>query len=271
MRAKKKDMSFLEHLETLRRHIIKAFLGVFIFAVVAFAFRGFIFDSVLFAPKMPDFFTNYQLCRLSELVGVDALCINQNSFEIINIKMAGQFMTHITISLLAGLVMAFPYVFWQFWLFVRPALKLKERKQSRGAVFFTSILFSLGALFGYYIISPLSLHFLGGYEVSTQVNNQINLNSYIQTVTSVVLASAVIFELPILIYFLSKIGLISSTFLKKYRKHSIVIVLVLSAIITPPDVFSQILVAVPLFILYEAGILIAKRIERKRAKLEQTE
>ena len=266
MTKAKKDMSFLEHLETLRHHIIRAILGIMIFAVLAFMFRNIIFDVIILAPKSSDFFTNAKLCQLGNYLDIDALCINQKGFQIINIKMAGQFMTHISVSIIAGLVIAFPYVFYQFWLFLKPALKKKEIKHSRGAVFFASVLFSLGALFGYYVITPLSLHFLGGYEVSGAVLNQINLKSYIQTITSVILASAVIFELPILIYFLSKIGLVTVDFLKKYRKHSIIVVLVLSAVITPPDVFSQVLVAVPLFILYEVGIVIAKRIERKQKR-----
>lgn len=268
MSKQRHDMSFLEHLEALRKHLIKAFLGILVFAILAFIFRHVIFDIVILAPKHADFFTNVQFCRLGNFFNIESLCINQKGFQIINIKMAGQFMTHISVSMIAGLVIAFPYVFYQFWLFLKPALKKKEIKHSRGAVFFASVLFTAGALFGYYVITPLSLHFLGSYEVSGDVLNQINLKSYIQTVTSVVLASAVIFELPIFIYFLSKIGLVTPELLKKYRKHSIIAVLVLSAVITPPDAFSQILVALPLFVLYETGIMISRRIERRRLKEE---
>jgi sec-independent protein translocase protein TatC len=266
-KKKSNDMTFLEHIETLRKHIIRAVLAVMIVALVAFAFKDVIFNDILFAPRTPKFITNRLLCELGESFDSKALCINQNTFNIINIKMAGQFMTHITISLIMGLVIAFPFVFNEFWRFIKPALNKKEVKHSRGAVLSASFLFSSGALFGYFIIVPLSIDFLGGYNVSKDVQNQINLDSYIQTFTSVVLASGVVFELPILIFFLSKIGLITPKFLKKYRKHAIVIILILSAIITPPDIFSQILVALPLFLLYELGIGISRRIEKKRLKL----
>ncbi len=270
-KKKSNDMTFLEHIEALRKHIIRSVLAVIIVAVVAFAFKDIIFNDILFAPKTPKFITNRLLCELGESFDSKALCINQNTFNIINIKMAGQFMTHITISLIMGLVIAFPFVFNEFWRFIKPALNKKEVKHSRGAVLSASLLFSSGALFGYFIIVPLSIDFLGGYNVSKDVQNQINLDSYIQTFTSVVLASGVVFELPVLIYFLSKIGLITPKFLKKYRKHAIVIILILSAIITPPDIFSQILVSLPLLLLYELGIGISRRNEKKRLKLLATQ
>jgi len=263
------DMSFLDHVEALRKHLIRAISAIIIFAIVAFFFKDFIFDNVLFAPKNADFFTNDIMCKISRVLHVKSICINQVPFNIINIKMTGQFMTHITVSMIAGLIIAFPFVFNEFWKFLKPALKKKEIKHSRGAVLAASFLFSIGALFGYYIIVPLSLNFLGNYSVSPGVNNQINLSSYIQTFTSVVLASAVVFELPILIFFLSKIGLVTPVFLKKYRKHSIIIILALSAVITPPDVFSQILVTLPLIVLYEVGIGISKRVEKRNLKKEQ--
>ena len=181
--------------------------------------------------------------------------------------MAGQFSTHIMVSLVVGFIMAFPYVFWEIWSFIKPALYSNEQKHARGAVLFSSLLFILGVLFGFYIIVPLSLDFLGSYNVSSQVLNQINLDSYISTFTSVVLASGVVFELPIVIYFLSKAGIVSPEFLKAYRKHAIVIILIIAAIITPPDVFSQILVSLPLILLYEIGIVISKRISVKNKSL----
>ncbi len=263
---KKADMSFLEHVEALRKHLIRAIAVIIIFAIVAFFFKDFIFDVVLFGPKKADFFTNDLMCRFSKFIGIDAICINQIPFNIINIKMTGQFMTHITVSMIVGLIVAFPFVFNEFWRFIKPALKKKEIRHSRGAVLAASLLFSVGALFGYYLIVPLSLNFLGNYNVSEGVSNQINLSSYIQTFTSVILASAVVFELPVLIFFLSKIGLVTPKFLKKYRKHSLVIILALSAIITPPDIFSQILVTLPLILLYEIGIWISKRVEKKNLK-----
>ena len=265
------DMSFLEHLEALRWHLIKAALAVIILGIIAFVFRNIIFDDVILAPKQPNFFTNRVLCELGGYMGMPSLCINQKTFQVINIQMAGQLMTHITVSLIAGFLIGFPYIFYEFWKFLKPALESKEIKHSRGAVFFASILFTSGSLFGYYVILPLSVHFLGSYSVSVDVVNQITLGSYISTFTSVVLAAGVVFELPILIYFLSKIGLITPAFLKKYRKHAFILTLTLSAIITPPDIFSQILVSFPLVILYEVGIGIAKRVQRqnlKRAEME---
>ncbi len=260
------EMSFLEHLEALRKHLIRSILYIIILAFAAFFFKDFIFNNVLLAPKMPDFITNKTMCKIGDFLGTDAICINQKPFSIINIKMTGQFMTHITVSMIVGLVVAFPLIFNEFWLFIKPALGRKEIKHSRGAVFFASMLFTLGALFGYYIIVPLSMNFLGSYNVSSEVVNKINLNSYIQTFTSVILASAVVFELPVLIFFLSKIGLVTASFLKKYRKHALVVILALSAIITPPDIFSQILVSLPLLLLYEIGIGISKRVEKRNLK-----
>jgi sec-independent protein translocase protein TatC len=188
--------------------------------------------------------------------------------ELISIKMAGQFSMHIMVSLVAGIVVAFPYIFYQFWRFIVPALYPKEKSVARGAVLVSSLLFMLGVGFGYFIISPLTIHFFSSYSVSDAVTNQINLVSFVSTISSMLLSSGVVFELPVLIYFLSKIGLVTPSFLKKYRKHALVIILLLAAIITPPDIFSQLLVSLPLYLLYEAGIIISRRIERKRKNQE---
>lgn len=260
------EMSFLEHLEVLRWHILRAFLAIFLAAIIAFVFKNIIFDRIILAPKSPEFPTNVFLCDLGKLTGVLKLCINTLPLEIISIKMAGQFTMHILVSLLAGLVVAFPYVFYEFWSFVVPALHSREKRHARGAVFYSSFLFLTGVSFGYFIISPLTVHFLGSYSVSQEVTNQINLISYVSTLSSVVLASGVIFELPVLAYFLTKAGLITPDFMRKYRRHSLIVILVLSAIITPPDVFSQILVAVPLIILYEVGIFISRRIVKRQER-----
>lgn len=257
------QMSFLEHLEVLRWHLMRSVIAVLVFAVAAFIFYDFIFDYLILAPKNPDFFTNRMFARVAEFTGVEALKINTAPFQVININMAGQFATHISVSLVAGIIASFPYIFYEFWCFIKPALYANEKKHARGSIFYTSFLFALGVLFGYYLITPLSVHFLGSYSVSDQVMNQINLKSYISSITSIVLASGVIFELPVLIFFLSKIGLVTPDFLKKYRKHSVVLILILSAIITPPDIFSQVLVCLPLMLLYEIGIKISKRIQKK--------
>ncbi|MFP4023427.1 MAG: twin-arginine translocase subunit TatC [Thiohalospira sp.] len=261
--AHKENMTFLEHLEELRWHLIRAFVSVIIIAIIAFIFSDFVFNQIILAPKNPDFFTNKMLCLLGDKVNISKLCINSEPFQIINIKMAGQFTIHITISIFAGIIVAFPYIFWEFWSFIKPALYENEMKHSRGAVTTSSLLFLMGVIFGYFVIVPLSIHFLGSYNVSDQVLNQINLKSYIGTVTSVTLAAGVIFELPILIYFLSKAGLVTPDFLRKYRRHAIIIVMIIAAIITPPDIFSLLLVTFPLIILYEVGIVISKKVVKK--------
>jgi sec-independent protein translocase protein TatC len=260
----KGEMTFLQHLEELRWHIIRSFAAILAAAIAAFIFKDIVFDKIIFGPRTPDFFTNKMLCKLGELINSQKLCINTNSNQLQNIHMTGQFLTHIKISIIAGIIMAFPYIFYEFWRFVNPALYEKERKISRGAVFYSSSLFLLGVLFGYYVISPLSVHFLENYRVSEKVVNEINLMSYISIIATIVLASGILFELPVVIYFLSKIGIVTPEFLKKYRKHSIIVILALSAIITPPDVFSQILVSFPLIALYEISISISRRIYRKQ-------
>lgn len=268
-RGKKKiqnEMSFLDHLEELRWHIIRSAIFISVFAVVAFIMKEFIFDIVILKPKMPEFWTNRMFSKLADLVHVDSLRINQKPLTLISIQMADQFMMHIMTSIIAGIMMASPIVFYEFWRFIKPALYDKEKKHASGAVFYTSILFVLGVMFGYFLIVPLSIHFLGSYSVSDQVTNQINTRSYISTVTTISLATGVVFLLPIFSFFLSKVGILTPQFMRTYRKHSYVVMLLLSAIITPPDVFSQVMVAIPLVFLYEISIFISKSVVKKREK-----
>ena len=263
----KQEMSFLEHLEVFRWHLVRSVFAVLFFAVIAFIFKGIVFDGILLAPKNPDFPTYKMLCFLSQKMGMgDALCMDELPFILMNISMSGQFSTHIMTSIVAGFVVAFPYVFWEMWRFISPALHDDESSVAKGVVFFSSTLFLLGVLFGYYVVSPLSVHFLGSYQVSQTVANQISLSSFISTVTTVCLANGVVFELPILVYFLTKIGLLTPQFMRTYRKHALVITLIFSAIITPPDITSQILVALPLMVLYEISIKISARVLRKQEK-----
>ncbi len=262
------EMSFLEHLEELRWHLIRSVLAIMVMAIVAFVFQNFIFTEIIFKPKNPDFWTNRMFSLLADFVGTDALRINQSDLQLISIKMAGQFLTSIWAAIIIGFIMASPVVFFEFWLFIKPALYDNEKKYASGAVFFTTILFALGVLFGYYLIVPLSIHFLASYSISGEVINQININSYISTVASISLASGVVFLLPIFVFFLSRVGLLTPEFMKKYRRHAYVLMLLLSAIITPPDVFSQIMVAFPLVFLYEIGIVISRRVAKRRAKEE---
>jgi sec-independent protein translocase protein TatC len=265
------DMSFLEHLDVLRGHMLRAIASIGVFTVVAFLLKDILFDQILLAPKDPEFFTNEMFCRLGKLLNTDRLCLNVIDLDIQNIDLAGQFKIHLTIAFFGGLVLSSPYIFLEVYRFITPALKDNEKQHSRGMVFFTSLLFLIGILFGYFVIIPLTLNFLGGYSVSAEVANNITLKSYIRSVTSVTLSTGLAFELPILIYFLSKVGIITSDFMKRYRKHAIVVFLVVSGIITPPDVISQFLVCIPLYILFEGSIFIAKRIERQRAERDLAE
>lgn len=269
-KKKQGEMSFLEHLEELRWHLIRSVLAIMVMAVVAFILKDFIFNTIIFKPKTPGFWTNRMFAQFGDFIGSEAVKINKQDLQLISIKMAGQFLTHIWTALVAGFIVASPIVFFEFWRFIKPALYDTEKKHASGAVFFTTILFMLGVLFGYYLIVPLSIHFLGSYSLSPEVTNQININSYISTVVSISLASGVVFLLPIFVFFLSKVGLLTPGFMKQYRRHSYVVMLLLSAIITPPDVFSQIMVCIPLVFLYEIGILISRRIEKQRIKQENS-
>ncbi|MBA4321841.1 MAG: twin-arginine translocase subunit TatC [Odoribacter sp.] len=259
-------MSFLEHLEALRWHIIRAVLAITLMTILAFVFKSIIFDYIILAPKNPEFFTNRILCQIGRYFNTEALCINTTPFNLINIQMSGQLTTHIAVSMVTGVILAFPFVIWEFWRFFKPALHSNEKHYARGAVLATSLLFFTGVMFGYFMIVPLSIHFLGSYQISGQVVNQIYIRSYIGTLTSIVLASGLIFELPIFAFFLTKIGVVTPSFLKQYRRYAIVAIFILAAIITPPDVFSQTLVAIPLLALYEVSIMVSKFVMRKKAK-----
>ncbi|MDG1902273.1 MAG: twin-arginine translocase subunit TatC [Bacteroidales bacterium] len=260
---KEKIMTFWDHLDELRWHIMRSLIAIVIFAIIAFVNRRIIFDVIILAPSTSDFITNRALCELGKFLSLNALCIKDLSLKIINIKMSGQFLTHMYISIVSGFILAFPYVLWEIWQFVKPAMKDNERKYSSGGVFISSVLFLMGILFSYFLIVPLTVNFLGTYHVSESVYNQISLSSYINTVVSVTFAVGLVFELPILVYFLTKIGVVTPDFMKKNRKYMYVMMLIVSAIITPPDMFSQILVVFPLIGLYEFSIGVSNRIYRK--------
>ncbi|MFI5217886.1 MAG: twin-arginine translocase subunit TatC [Bacteroidia bacterium] len=259
------EMSFLDHLEALRWHLVRSVLAVVTIAIVAFINKSFIFDTVIFGPRNPHFPTYRALCWLSEKFSID-ICITEVPFTLINISMTGQFSLHVWVAIVTGIVLGFPYLLWELWRFIKPALTQKEKSYSTGIVFFASILFFTGVLFGYFIISPMSINFLGSYQVSTEVKNQINLDSYISTVTILTFASGIVFELPIVVYFLSKIGLITPQFMRRYRRHAMVVNLIVAALITPsPDITSQLLVAIPLFLLYEVSIYVSAVVVKKNA------
>jgi len=266
------EMSFLDHLEDLRWHLIRSTAAILITATAAFTAKRFIFDVLLLGPSNSDFYTYRILCKISQYLGMgDGFCFDTLPFEIQSRTMAGQFSAHIWMSITIGFIAAFPYILYQFWKFISPGMHINERKHSRGFIIVASLLFFIGVLFGYYVICPLSINFLGTYQVSQQVHNDFDLNSYTGLIRASVLASGLIFELPILIYFLTKIGLVTPEFLRKYRKYALVVVLILSAIITPPDIASQIIVAIPILILYQVSIYISKVVLKKQKKKEEKE
>jgi sec-independent protein translocase protein TatC len=260
------DMSFLDHLEALRWHVVRTVLVICTLGLVAFFNKELIFDGIILAPKNTDFWTYRMLCLLGQKLNID-MCITQIDFSVINLDISGQFTTHMWVAFVTGCVLGFPYLVWELWRFIKPALSAREIKYSKGLVFFTSLLFIMGILFGYYIISPLSINFLGSYKVSEEISNQISMASYINIVTVMTLSCGFVFELPMIVYFLSKIGFMSPAFMRKYRKHAMVVNLIVAAVITPsPDVTSQMLVAIPLFLLYEISIFVSAAVERNKNK-----
>jgi sec-independent protein translocase protein TatC len=261
----KVEMTFLEHLEELRWHIIRSVLAIVAFSILAFIYKRVIFDIILLGPSRADFWTNRMVCLVGQKLGLEGLCINATPLVLQNTAVAGQFVAHIKISLITGLVFGFPYMFWEFWRFIKPALYPNERRHTSGAVFYIALLFFLGVLFGYYLITPFSINFLYNYHVSDIVKNIPTLASYNSLITSIVLASGILFELPVLVFFLSKAGLVTPAFLKRYRKHAVVVILLLAGIITPtPDMFTQLLVGIPMLLLYEVGIFLSARVEKER-------
>ncbi|MFY0675208.1 MAG: twin-arginine translocase subunit TatC [Bacteroidia bacterium] len=261
------EMSFLDHLEIFRWHLIRSISAIAIGAIVAFAGRKWIV-AVIEGPTKLDFWTYRKLCDLSQLFGNNAFCIENLNFELINRKIMGQFTQHLLVSVVAGFVIAFPYLLFEAWKFLKPALRTKERKYLRGIIFSGSILFFLGVLTGYFMLAPVSIQFLVNYTFMDQLQNTIDIQSYISLITMVTLAAAAIFELPIIVYFLAKVGLVSAPLMRTYRRHALLVILILSAIITPPDIMSQILLTIPFFILYETSIFIAAAVRKRELEEE---
>jgi sec-independent protein translocase protein TatC len=260
-------MSFLDHLDSLRAHLVRSAIAVVVLAIVAFGARDFVFDGIILGPKQTDFLTYQFFCWLANKYSALAgLCVTEIPFTVVNIDMTGQFMRHISVSILAGVVVAFPYIVWEFWSFVKPGLKPREVKAARGIIFYVSLLFFSGVAFGYFLLAPISILFLGSYQVSTEVLNQITLGSYISTLSTLVLATGLIFELPVLAYFLAQVGFVSAPFLRQYRRIAVVVNLILAAIITPSDVGSMILMSIPLLLLYELSIRVVAGVERRKLK-----
>ncbi len=262
------EKSFFGHLDDLRPHLVRGFASVFVFFVAAFCLRHYIIDVILFGPQSPDFPTNRFLCMLAQKTGVEALCINPEGLSLINTRLGGQFGLHMMVSLATAIALAVPYLLWEIWRFVRPALTAREQHGSQSFVFYVSLCFFTGLLFGYFIIAPMTISFLGGYTASEYITNMIDANSYLSAVLGVSLACAAVFQLPLLVYFLTRMGIISAAFLKRYRKHAIVVLALLSAIITPPDALSMTLVLIPMYALFEFSISLARRVEKRKAAAE---
>ena len=261
------EMTFGEHLDEVRKILVRVTLIFALLFIVLFSIKGIVLE-VVFAPISESFPTNRLFAWLAQLMNSDTLSIHPENVELFNNKMAGQFMLHIKSSIIGAFIIAFPYLIWELWLFVKPALPANRRKQSIRYVIETPIWFVLGLLFGYFVIAPLAVNFLGNYEVSDQISNIIDVSSFMTTVISVSFAGAIAFQLPLLIRLLATVGLVTADGMRQYRKIAAVALLIFAAIITPPDVVSQCLIFVPCYILYEYGIGIAERIEKRRAKEE---
>ncbi|MGK0453580.1 MAG: sec-independent protein translocase protein TatC [Paraglaciecola sp.] len=268
MAEQQKEMSFLGHLEELRWHLVRSASAIFIFAIIFFIFSEKVYDHFLLAHLKPDFITYQLFCDFFNLFGMDSdFCsVNFAKKKLISIKVTSQLMNSIWSSFILGVIVSFPYLLWEVWRFVAPGLTKKEIKKSKGFIFIASVLFFIGVLFSFYVIAPISINFLYNYQITDSIENSFTLESHIGLVTNMLLGVSILFELPVLIYFLTKIGLITPEFLKRYRKHSLVVVLIVAAIITPPDVASQVIVAIPILILYEVGIIVSRRVLKNQEK-----
>jgi sec-independent protein translocase protein TatC len=268
-------MSFWGHIDALRGHLFRSALVVVILATVLFFYPEFLFDTIIFGPLKSDFLTYRAFCHLGHylqahgiLSDANDLCFGHYSFKLQSLGLSDQFTSQMWIAIIGGLIVGAPYVLWEVWRFIRPALKEKERKASTGFIISATFLFLLGICFSYYVIVPLMVNFLGNYQVSAMVVNNFTMDSYISTVTTLTLSAGIVFELPILVYFLTKFGLMTPQFMRKYRKHAIVVILIVAGVITPsPDVTSQLLVAFPLYILYEASIFVSYFVIKKKERL----
>ena len=260
-------MTFLEHLEELRWHLLRSVAAILVFFVVAWFIQEWVYGTVIMGPSKVDFWTYRKMCELGHFLKIDSLCLDQLKFEVQNREISGQFMLAITSSAIVGLIIAFPYVLWEIWSFVKPGLRASERRAARGAVFIVSFLFFSGILFGYYIVTPFAVRFMVNFQLDPNIINQYDIKNYLSILTTLTLACGLMFQLPVVIMVLTKIGIITPAFLKEYRRHAFVVILIVAAIITPsPDVVSQILVAIPLYFLFEVSILVSGRIHKNNLK-----
>ena len=270
--SEEKEMSFLDHLEELRWHVVRSVAAIFLMMILAFIYTKEIFQYIIFAPGRVDFITFRWLCELGAATGVDGLCVTDIPMKIQSRFLMGQFTMQLTASFVIGLVVAFPYVVWELWSFVKPGLYNKEKQSSRGAVFSISILFLIGISFGYFVLSPMTIAFLANYSISDMISNEFDITSYVSTITILVLSSGLLFQLPIVIFFLTKVGIVTPQLLRTYRKHAVVAILVIGAVITPSsDPLSLSLISIPLYFLYEISIFISRIELKRKQKREQEE
>lgn len=267
-------MTFIDHLEALRWHIMRSLIAIMIGAILMFIYIDWIFDYIISAPLQKDFITYTGLCRFSTWIGAgDKLCLPPpNNAELQAITFGSQFMTSITIAFVGGFVVAFPYIFWELWRFIKPALTPKELKSTRGAIFFVSVFFFLGVAFGYFLLAPFTFSFLLNYTIGTKhiLVSKPTLGDYLENLLDIIIGSALAFQLPVISYVLTRIGLITPRFLKTYRKYAYVAILVVAAVITPsPDWMSQMIVFIPLAMLYEFSIFISNRIFKRMEEKEK--
>ncbi|MFD1167039.1 twin-arginine translocase subunit TatC [Sphingobacterium daejeonense] len=264
------EMSFFDHLEILRWHIIRSVIAITVFAILSFTFYDFVFNQIIMGPKNLDFWTYRMMCKVGAALNLEGFCVEKIPFNIINTELAGQFMLQINSCLLMAVALGFPYLLFEIWLFIKPALTDIERKSARGFVFYATLLFIIGALFGYYIVVPLSVNFLANVSLSEEITNQITIDSYLSTIATLTLGCGIIFLLPILIFILSKIGIMTPEFMRASRRYAIVIILVIAAIITPTaDIITLLTVSAPMFILYELSIMVSANVKKSKELAEK--
>jgi sec-independent protein translocase protein TatC len=264
------EMSFFDHLEALRWHLIRSAIAIVIITCFVFAYYDWIFDTIIMGPSKEGFWTYRTMCNVGNAIGRN-FCFSKFKINLINTEMAGQFTLQINSSLMIGVTLGVPYLLWELWRFIKPALHEKEKKAASGFVFFTSLLFFIGVLFGYYVITPMSLHFLATYTVSDLIQNLFDIDSYISSVATLTIASGLVFELPILIYVLASLGIMTPALMRSTRRYAIVIILIIAAVVTPtPDMLTMTIVSIPLFILYEISIFVAAAVEKRKLKKIET-
>lgn len=264
------EMSFVDHLEALRWHVVRSLAAVLVGAIVVFANIDFFFNDIILGPAHNDFITYKLICDFSHKVGMgDAMCMEDIKLKLISTEMSSQFMMSFTIAFVTGFIIAFPYVFWEFWRFVGPALTPKEKKKTRGMIFWVSMLFFLGVGFGYFLLAPYTVNFFASFTLSPLIENSFRISDYIENITQLVLGTGVVFQLPLAVLFLSRVGILTPAFLRASRKYAVVVILVIAAVITPPDVVSQLIVTIPLWILYEISIGISARVVRDQEKKDK--